>query len=123
MDVKCVYKGWLPKESETIYRIMITLINSDEPIPLSQISKESGIDRQLVHHHLPSMIGKGLVIRYKDKKYWCQEALRNTNDILENMRSIIMFMSMNVDSTQSDDHDRAVFENLMCILAIISRQR
>lgn len=106
---------------------MSCLINSDEPLTLSQISKSSGVDKQLVFHHLPKMINQGLVLKHKneDTKYDCQPALKNemAEQILESMEPIILLISKNVDASQSDSKDKTVFENLMCLFSILAEQK
>jgi len=113
-------KGWLPKTTQTQYRIVLTLVVNGNEMTLSEIADSIKVDRQLVAHHLPIMIKKGLVVPTTDKRYMCQPVMNNIDELIKYTEPIIQKMSEGIFDEHAKSTENVIMENLMCYFALMS---
>ena len=84
-------KESLNEDETNAFTIVFTLINSKEPMYLSEIAKEIDLPANLVFYHIKILMDKSIVLETKDKKYDVQSFFKN-NVVSENLDSLIFVM-------------------------------
>ena len=99
MNIK---KNIEPSNTTNSLRIMMTLINIDTPLSLSDIARKSGMSRQLVNYYLTKLVSNGLVVVYQDKEnilYTVQEFLNDDivyKKLIDYLDPIINLIAKNI---------------------------
>ena len=110
-------KGSTDDDDTNCFKIMFLLMNTDKPMTLSQISKETEIQANLVFYYLKSLKKKHLAIETEDKTYSCQPFLLD-GDVLEDIDSLLMIIikllakEMQIKNRTEKELGVAVLENL-----------
>jgi len=83
-------KERISEDETNAFTIVFTLIHSEEPMSLSEISKEIELPANLVFYHLKNLKERNIVLETEDKKYTCQPILKC--DASEDLDALIFLM-------------------------------
>jgi len=111
----------------TRFKILFTLIRNDNSMTLTEIAKETKIDKELVFHHLPKLKKDHLLLELDDKTYIAQP-LFYEDDVMEDLNSLmkilvkIMLRELKEDMKgfPSDEIEKAVQNNLELFIQTFS---
>lgn len=115
--VKKRKKNSIDEDDTNCFKIMFLLMNSDSPLTLSQISKETKIVANLVFYYLKTLKKKHLVLETDNKTYSCQPFLLD-EDILEDIDNLLMIIikllakEIQIENRTEKELGEAVLENL-----------
>lgn len=106
----------LSEEDSNSFAIMFTLIKAENPLSLSEISKEIDLPTNLVFYHIKNLKERYLIIETEDKKYICQPVLVGENqDDLDALFLIMIRLICNdleIENPTEETLREAVIENL-----------
>lgn len=95
-------------------KIMFVLINSEKPMKLANIWKETGLSQQLVSHHLEKLVEEYIILENEDGTYSCQPFFQDES-VVENldglMEIIVRIVFQNIELPEdatSKDIEKAV---------------
>lgn len=121
-NTKVKKKKQLSEDDSNQFAIMFTLINSEEPLTLSEISKKIELQPNLTFYHINVLKEKNLIIESSDKKYDCQPIFqeRPSEDLDMLMMLIIRLIAHNlvIDNPSEKQLSDAVLENLRTYMEI-----
>jgi len=72
----------------TRLKIVYALMKKEEPMTLTQIARETQLDKELVFHHLPKLKQDWLIAELEDKTYACQSFFYD-DDITEDLNNLM----------------------------------
>ena len=84
-------KQELVETDSTRFKILFTLIRNDNPMTLTEIAKETKLDKELVFHHLPKLKKDNLLLELNDKTYIAQP-LFYEDDVMEDLNSLMKIL-------------------------------
>lgn len=81
-----------PSEDDSkSFAIMFTLINSERPMSLSEIAKETGLQANHVFYYLDKLQKDCLIVEGDDKCYSCQPFFKD-EDMIEDIDNLLMMI-------------------------------
>lgn len=103
----------------TRLKIIITLMKKEEPMTLTEIAKETKLDKELVFHHLPKLKEDWLIAELENKTYACQSFFYD-GDVLEDLNNlmkvivkmILKEIKQEIPDIPEDELEKAVKNNL-----------
>jgi len=107
----------------TRLKIIHALIQKKEPMTLTEIAKESELDKELVFHHLPKLKEDWLIAELENKTYACQSFFYDDDitEDLNNLMKVIVKMILRdiraeIPDIPEDELEKAVKNNLECFI-------
>ena len=109
----------LSDEDSNSFAIILTLINSKEPMHLSEIAKEVKLPRNLVFYYLKKLKDEHIVLEFNDKRYDVQYFLKDKN-VSDDIDALIIVISKiiarelleTMDNPNEEELSNAVIANL-----------
>jgi len=117
----------MTNDYSTRLKIVHALIQKKEPMTLTEIAKETQLDKELVFHHLPKLKQDWLIAELENKTYACQSFFYD-NDITEdlnNLMKVIVKMILRdikgeIPGIPQDELEKAVKNNLEVFIQIFA---
>lgn len=103
----------------TRFKILFTLIHNTDPMTLTEIAKETEIDKELVFHHLPKLKKDWLILELEDKTYIAQPFFYE-NEIMEDLTALMKILvkimlrklKEDMEGCPSEEIEKAIKNNL-----------
>ena len=120
-------KQEIAEDDSTRFKILFTLIHNNDSMTLTQIARETKLDKELVFHHLPKLKKDYLVLELDDKTYIAQPLFYN-DGIMEDLSALmkilvkIMLRELKEDMKEfpSDEIEKAVKNNMELFIQTFS---
>ena len=128
MNHKISQKKTIDSEDSTRFKIIFTLLRNDDPLTLTEISKQAELDKELVFHHLKKLKDDLLIAELEDKTYMAQPFFYEENimEILNSqMKSIILTILRELQCSaeyNQEDLEKAIKNNLEMFIQTFSIQ-
>ena len=118
----------IDRDDSTRFKIIFTLLRNDDPLTLTEISKQAELDKELVFHHLKKLKDDLLIAELEDKTYMAQPFFYEENimEILNSqMKSIILTILRELQCSaeyNQEDLEKAIKNNLEIFIQTFSIQ-
>ena len=128
MNHKISQKKMIDRDDSTRFKIIFTLLRNDDPLTLTEISKQAELDKELVFHHLKKLKDDLLIAELEDKTYMAQPFFYEENimEILNSqMKSIILTILRELQCSaeyNQEDLEKAIKNNLEIFIQTFSIQ-
>ena len=103
----------------TRLKIIYALMRNKEPMTLTEIARETKLDKELVFHHLPKLKEDWVIAELENKTYSCQSFVYD-DDITEDLNNlmkvivkiILREIKQEIPDIPEDELEKAVKNNL-----------
>ncbi len=110
-------KDGIDPQDATRLKIVLTLLNWDIPLSMTNIAKGARLKRQDVSYHMGALIEEGIVVpvyMVPHVRYKVQDVLKE--DLLEELEPLVRKVASKVDLTYAMDAEKAVMSVVLAYL-------